>query len=143
MTYQSHAHLYEKLSSATRSILDASRPAYSLRSEVLELKAIFEQAGGLAPDTSRDISSGETLTSGGTAISPTMAAMCVDDFARTVQFIRGPHAAIQAVRTKASDRPVRVLYAGCGPWAPLAIPLMTIFAPRDLHFSLIDIHCDS
>lgn len=130
----------EILRDLTCLLLDSARPAYSLRNEVLELKSIFEAAGGLKINSAENIASGETVTAAGVAISPTMAAMCVDDFARTVGFLRGTHDAILDLRKTFGDRPVRVLYAGCGPWAPLAIPLMTIFDSSEVRLTLLDIH---
>src|SRR5687767_3735923 len=90
--------LVDRLRDVTRSLLDPARPAFSLRSEVLEVKSIFEAASGGHIGTVENVATGETITAQGVAISPTMAAMCVDDFARTVQFIRGAHAAIRDLR---------------------------------------------
>jgi hypothetical protein len=64
--------------------------------------------------------------------------MCVDDFARTVQFIRGARAAI--VDAGQPGRAVHVLYAGCGPYAALAIPLMALVPASQAVFTLIDLH---
>ena len=133
--------LIEQLRKTTERLLDRTHPAHSLRTEVLELRSIFEKAGGWSENAGKDIADGETMTSDGMAISPTMAAMCLDDFARTVTFLRGTHAAI--IDRIRDDRPVRVLYAGCGPWAPLATPLMTVFAPSAVRFTLLDIHSES
>jgi len=135
--------LAQRLRALTLLLLDDSRPAFSLRSEVLELKDIFEAAGGMNTEPEEDIASGETVTAAGIAISPTMASMCLDDFARTVQFLRGTHAAITELDEKIDDRPVHVLYVGCGPWAPLAIPLMSVFTAAEVTFSLLDIHPES
>ena len=131
----------EQLRNITLEILDETRPAYSCRAEVMELKAIFEDVGSLS--FAREISDGETATNAGTAISPMMAAMCLDDFARTVQFIRGVHEAIVDQRRKHAERPVRILYAGCGPWSTLAVPLMSLFTAEEARFTLIDIHAES
>jgi len=90
-----------------------------------------------------DISRGETRTSNGLALSPTMAAMCADDFVRTIEFIRGTHAAIVDLRKRVTDRPARVLYVGCGPQATLAIPLMVIFSSTEATFMLVDVHPES
>jgi len=131
----------DRLRNATSSLLDRSRAAYSLRAEVMDLKQILEEAGGIIfNEGGADIASGETRTDAGVAISPTMAAMCVDDLARTVQFIRGIHDAIIDAR---DERPVRILYAGCGPLAPLAIPLMSLFTADDVRFTMLDIHENS
>ena len=131
--------LTQKLKQATLALLDETRAAYSLRREVMEIKSILQQAGGFSAESGENISTGETITSNGIAISPTMAAMCLDDFARTVAFIRGSHDAIRDLQ----GRPLHVLYAGCGPLAPLAIPLMTVTGPDEARFTLIDIHEES
>jgi len=72
-----------------------------------------------------------------------MAAMCADDFARTVVFLRGVHAAIHDRRSRFGHRPVRVLYAGCGPYATLALPLMSVLSPAEANFELLDLHAHS
>lgn len=135
--------LFEELKLVTNSLLDESRPAFSLRAEILQLKSIFARAGEFIADASEDIANGETITAFGVAISPTMASMCVDDFARTVQFLRGLHAAIIEQLADRTNEPFRVLYAGCGPWAPLAIPLMSLFSETEVRFTLLDIHDES
>jgi hypothetical protein len=72
-----------------------------------------------------------------------MAAMCAEDYIRTIQYIRGTHAAIVDVRKRFPDRPARVLYAGCGPQATLAVPLMMVFPPGEATFTLLDLHPES
>jgi hypothetical protein len=69
--------------------------------------------------------------------------MCVDDFARTVQFVRGVDRAVRELKESVGTRPVEVLYAGCGPLAPLAVPLMSRFGPHHARFTLLDIHDSS
>jgi predicted RNA methylase len=72
----------------------------------------------------------------GLALSPELAAQCVLDTHRTVAFLRGIAAAIEEAHRR-FDGVLEVVYAGTGPFAPLAIPLMPL--PR-VHFTLIDIH---
>jgi hypothetical protein len=128
------------LRSITSSILDPQRPTQSLRREVVGMTKILADAGTFRSARQADISEGETRTSNGLALSPSMAAMCADDFVRTIEFIRGTQAAIMDMRAQYPDRPARILYAGCGPYAALAIPLMTIFSPQEAVFTLLDIH---
>ena len=133
----------EQLRRVASSLLDPQRLACSLRTEVLEMTVMLADAGTLLATHQKDIAHGETRTSQGLALSPAMAAICAEDFVRTIQFIRGTHAAIVDIRKRCPDRPARVLYVGCGPYAPLVVPLMAIFSPAEATFSLLDIHPES
>jgi hypothetical protein len=52
-------------------------------------------------------------------------------------------AAIVEARRRFPGSAIEILYAGCGPLAPLAIPLMTQFPPAQVQFTLLDIHAQS
>jgi hypothetical protein len=69
--------------------------------------------------------------------------MCARDYRRTHAFARGLCLAVEEARRQISGRPVRVLYAGCGPWALLALPLMASMPPGALRVTLLDIHNES
>ncbi len=130
----------DRLRALTEIILDPKYPSYSLRSEVLEISEIIAGAASNNPVNLSHIGDGETLTDNGLALSPTMAAMCAAEYRRTVEFIRGLNAAIRDAGQEISDRPVRVLYAGCGPYAILAVPLMSLYVATTVEFVLLDIH---
>lgn len=141
----------DTLQGLTRSILDPRTAADALRPEVLALVALLagsrDAAAAPPPDSppggQADIADGETRTGNGLALSPTMAAMCAADYKRTVVFLRGTHAAITDLLARRPDRPVMVLYVGCGPYAMLALPLMAVFPADRVRFTLIDIHPQS
>jgi hypothetical protein len=76
----------------------------------------------------------------GMALGPTWAAMCVEDIARTRRFVRGTYQAILQKRALNPARPVHVLYAGCGPFATLVLPLLTRFSATELQVTLIEIN---
>lgn len=139
----SSAQKMKQLRRVTSTLLESQRPAHTLHSEVAELITILAASQTIRSTLEKDISRGETRTSNGLALSPTMAAMCADDFVRTIQFIRGTHAAIIDTRNRFPDRPARVLYAGCGPYATLAAPLMAIFSSAEATFTLLDVHPES
>ena len=81
-----------------------------------------------------------TQLASGIALSPLDAATCMKDSIRTAAYLRGVRDAIGLARQRFPDTRIEVVYAGTGPFAPLAIPLMTLFAPREVAFTLIDIH---
>ena len=133
----------ESLQSVTLSILDPQRSVHTLRSHVIELTQLLADSATFRIEPGKDIGHGETQTSNGMAVSPTVAAMCMNDYVRTVQFVRGVQAAIMDLRKLCPDRPVRILYVGCGPYATLAVPLMAIFSPQEVSFTLLDVHAES
>jgi len=105
-----------------------------------ELVEILGLAAEFQVDSHLDITEGETPSAEGLAISPTQAAMCAEEPQRTAMFLRGLHEAIASVIETKSPHPVRVLYAGSGPFAALAVPLMTLFPPELVRFTILDIH---
>ncbi len=75
----------------------------------------------------------------GRALGPLSAARCLLDFARTGAFLRGLRAAVEQARVPGGG-PVEVLYAGCGPFAPLFLPLTTVLPRGSARFALLDLH---
>ncbi len=124
-----------------REIVSPTRDRDSLNPEAVALSRLLEQLTGLTPETQPLLSADETSTGSGLAISPIKAALCAREPLRTVTFIRGLAAAIDQARV--SHGTVRVLYAGCGPFATLALPLMTLLDARQVRFTLLDIHSAS
>lgn len=128
----------DELTRITRAILDPDRKLMDLIPAAAALRDLFERRTDFRVDDGRDVGAGQTRLDSGLAISPTLAAMCIREPFRTLAFIRGLNEAIgDALRP---DRPVRVLYAGCGPYALLALPLMTLRSPEEARFTLLDTH---
>jgi len=120
-------------------ILADEMPPSSLGPEVEELGQLVQRYA-LVQLTDQIQTEGESKTAQGLALSPTMAARCVQDIARTVVFSRGVHRAIQVLRAQMASRPARILYAGCGPYALLTLCSMAVLKPADLEVTLLDIH---
>ncbi len=126
------------LEAITHEILVHDRTLIDLLPHAQALREFFESITSFNIDPIRDIAAGQARLDSGLAISPVLAAMCIREAFRTIAFIRGLAEAIEDVRCPGT--PVRILYAGCGPFALLAVPLMTVFPPEQVQFTLLDIH---
>ncbi|TVV44039.1 hypothetical protein [Thalassolituus sp. C2-1] len=131
------------LISLVEKILDNAISPYLLRAEVSELAAALKSLGHEHPEGLSGAAAKGTLTANGLALAPDMAATCADDAVRTIMFLRGTRAAIADQYAQGSGGPVRILYAGCGPYAILAVPLMLVLSAEEASFTLIDIHPES
>jgi hypothetical protein len=128
----------DALKKITQAILDPDKELKDLIAEAQALRDLFETLTDFQINPEGGIGVGETRLDSGLAISPTTAAMCIRELFRTCAFIRGLG---EAIRDSINpERPVRVLYAGCGPYATLALPLMTVFSKEQVVFTLLDIH---
>ncbi|HXU94719.1 MAG TPA: hypothetical protein VFP33_13795 [Gallionella sp.] len=128
----------DQLREIAQAILHPEKRLQDLIPAAEALRNLFEQRTGFAIDQQAGIDAGGTRLESGLAISPPLAAMCIRELFRTPAFIRGlGHAIKDALQP---DRPVRVLYAGCGSYAALALPLMTAFSSEQVVFTLLDIH---
>ncbi|HEY0548118.1 MAG TPA: class I SAM-dependent methyltransferase [Verrucomicrobiae bacterium] len=81
-----------------------------------------------------------TSLAGGTAISPLSAARCLRDFRRTAVFLQAMDAALRAAFERFPGETIHVLEAGCGPFAPLALPFALRHSPQKVRFTLLDVH---
>jgi hypothetical protein len=104
------------------------------------MHALFSRICELETGLSSSEDSRETLLRSGKAISPLDAGRCVLDFARTAKFLRGVRAAVDEAQSRFPGETTHVLYAGCGPFAPLVLPLATVLKAGQAQFTLLDIH---
>ena len=128
----------ERLAALAAPLLDATAPLGEQRSAAEALFALFCELAGLRPDAT-DLGDEPTPLPQGRALGPLSAARCLLDFARTGAFLRGLRAAVDQARSSGGG-PVEVLYAGCGPFAPLFLPLTTALPPGGARFTLLDLH---
>jgi len=75
----------------------------------------------------------------GKAISPSGAAHCLLEMKRTAVFLRGIKQAIDLKIGNTKDF-VKILYAGCGPYATLIAPLLHYYSPDKLKITFLDIN---
>jgi len=122
-------------------LLDEVHSPHSLRPEVSEVGSILRAACNF--EMHEQIDEGESMTGDGLAVSPTMAARCLDEYMRTILYLRGLMAAIREREKTGLGRSVRVRYAGCGPLGTLAVPLMSVLKEASVEFVFLDIHEES
>lgn len=132
----------DKLRTATNCLLTSEDQA-AIHIALDSLHTIFSKVTGVRGDVLESHHDYETFLMGGVAISPHLAARCLLDPFRTVQFLRGINAGIHEAIRRFPGEKIHILYAGCGPYGTLLIPLTTQFSPKQIQLTLIDIHTPS
>lgn len=131
------------LAALTDVILDETQPTEELHLALNDFARLCSEVTGIIPDRSFDSWANDSFLPSGLAINPNAAAYCIKDYQRSIVFLRGIYAAVKIIHSHSNNTSVRILYAGCGPFATLLLPLLPLFEPGDLDIHLLDIHPDS
>jgi hypothetical protein len=129
-----------RLKDAVKTVFRTDAWPGELLESVQDMESLFSELTGISDHSTDPEDEKETILSDGKAISPKDAAKCLADYARTVKFLRGIDAAIRELQKRFPGEVIEVLYAGCGPYATLAVPLCNRFTQEEVRFTLIDIH---
>lgn len=81
-----------------------------------------------------------TRTPFGKALPANDAASCMNDSERTRVFVKGFYEAILEAKRRFPGERIKVLYAGCGPFATLATIVAPLFKDGELEVTALDIH---
>jgi predicted RNA methylase len=108
------------------------------RNAAYDLHAYFVSIVDLKNDSAEN--NDHIKTNNGLAISTNAAAFCTIDFLRTRSFLLGIKKAIKDCLAIDPNKPVELMYAGTGPFATLALPLMAYFTESQLQFVLLEIN---
>lgn len=127
---------FDILKEATLLLLNCGEESGLMKQAVDQMYDVFTSFS--AVDTSNQ-NDDEIILDSGKAISPAEAAQCLFDFKRTAKFVRGLNGAIQKKR-KEEIAPIQVLYAGCGPYATLVTPMLTLYSESEICIDLLDIN---
>ncbi|MCG6118650.1 MAG: hypothetical protein MEQ07_10740 [Aquimonas sp.] len=121
----------QRLQAHAALLLDRQQSPGALRTCCAQLFDDCEALGGSLDDHASDLDCGR-------ALSPLEAARCVLDFQRTTTLLRAVDAGLRTCMQQADT--VEVLYAGCGPFAPLLLPLLARYPASRLQATLLDVH---
>lgn len=106
-------------------------------------RKLFDLLSRVAADHAIAEAITDTKLASGFALSPAGAAACIEDPLRTAMFVRGVWAAVEEAGRRFPGETIEIVYAGTGPFASLALPVMALSSPERLRFTLIDIHAES
>ena len=132
----------ETLAGITTHILTSSGIEEEIEA-VKHLSAFYSRFASNGQSHSQQQKENEVLLQGGIALSSYDAAICLDEFIRTARFLKGTHLAICELLKRFPGQKLNILYAGCGPYATLILPLLPLFSPDQLDVLLLDINNDS
>ena len=104
---------------------------------------LCQSAVEITPDVCFSAFSGDTELPQGIAINPAAAAQCVKDYIRTIKFVNAVHHAITQQHALHPGSTLKILYAGCGPFATLLLPLLALHCEKEMSIHFLDIHEES
>lgn len=127
----------EELKNITSAILRSQTEQEEMET-VGKLSDFYQQL--VAYDSEDMDRKNESGLDGGYALATFNAAVCVDEFLRTARFLKGVDAAVQELQERFPNEKLRILYAGCGPYATLMLPLLPLLHLEKLELLWLDIH---
>ncbi|PLY41488.1 hypothetical protein CSZ94_15800 [Janthinobacterium sp. ROICE36] len=130
-----------ELAAIAAALCDPQRSLASLIGETVQLRQLVERHSRLSMDRQDGLRDGESFLPSGWAISPVQAGLCAREPYRSAAFIQGLALAVR--EQLGAGRPVRVLYAGCGPFALLALPVMAVLSATQVQFAILDVHAET
>lgn len=132
-----------ELAAMAAALCDPQRSLASLVGETVRLRQLVERHSRLPMDRQDGLRDGESFLPSGWAISPVQAGLCAREPYRSAAFIQGLAQAVRERLAVNGGRPVRVLYAGCGPFALLALPVMAVLSATQVQFAILDVHMET
>lgn len=133
----------QELKNITQILLNKDSYHSELLNAAKSLADFFENYSSISTKSSHyelENDSKPTYLDSGVAISPLDAAICTNEYMRTTKYLRGIFEAINDLLLEFKEQKIHILYAGCGPYGTLIIPILSFFKPKQLKVSFLDIH---
>jgi hypothetical protein len=130
--------LLEMLNRNTKILLECGDNAAEMKQAVDQLYRIYSSITKVKVDQiniDKDI-----MLPSGKAISTAAAAHCLLEMKRTAVFLRGINKAIALKLSQATNKSIRILYVGTGPYGTLLTPLLPLYKPTDIKVDVLDIN---
>jgi predicted RNA methylase len=125
-----------KIEQAVNLLIKEDSNYSEIRQAAIDLKNLLTEITEL--DENNPLALLTIDTANGRATGTHGAAMCVIDYMRTRRFMQGVCAAVtEHLKTNAS---VKILYAGCGPFALQVLPLTILFKPSQVQIQCIELN---
>lgn len=121
---------------AIEKLIHCGDDFFFMKQSVECLYKVFNSITGIGIN---NLGVGDTHLPSGKSISPSGAAHCLLEMKRTAVFIRGIKQAIDLKIVNTKDF-VKILYAGCGPYATMIAPLVHYYSPDKLKVTFLDIN---
>lgn len=130
----------QDLKKITNVLLKEETDYVELKTTLGDYKALLLELSETNIDSSENRSN--VQLDSGVAIGTSWAIFCIDDFVRTKKFVKGLFRAVKDLKNK-REKPLHILYAGCGPFATLALPLLASYSEEEIQFTLLEINKQS
>lgn len=131
-------HLIEIIKQSAQSLLECGQDYSIMKKATEQMYQTFSSITGITIDgLSNDT---DVLLPSGKAIGSAGAAHCLLEMQRTAVFLRGIHKAILRKQVEKRAETLNILYAGCGPYGTLIVPLLLLHKPGKLKVDLVEIN---
>ena len=130
--------LHETLNRNARQLLECNDNIGLMKQAVDRLYRIYSRITGVTVDWHAEDK--DIILPTGKAISTPAAAHCLLEMKRTALFLRGIHKAISLKLSENRTKPIRILYAGTGPFGTLLVPLLPLYKHSEVQVDLLDIN---
>lgn len=129
--------MISSLSNLTHKILNCDNDFLVMRDSVQQLYNMFKE---IAQVDIENYNSNDIYLPSGKALSSSYAAHCLLEMKRTAVFLRGIKKAIDFELAEKNGKPIRILYAGTGPYATLVTPLLPLYSSELVKVDFIEIN---